>query len=653
MPLFCKEHYFPHSTIGNHLMIRIILLVAILYPAASFSQTVYSLADIPLELMENANSVVIDENVEIDVTTSNKLIWKSYSAMAILNENGDKAMDNVFRYDKDSKVSSLEAYVYDAFGSELAHYKKRDFLDVSEVSGGTLYSDSRVLYLDYTPTTYPYFFVVEAERENNTTAFIPPWYPVNRYTQSAKKSVFKLKYGDSNELRYKAYNLGDSLNISIIEGENEILCTAKNIKATSYENSSPVFAEIFPNVMFAIKDFYLKGVSGTASNWSEFGKWRYDNLVKDLDALSPATIMSIDQLLVGVEGKREKVKKIYEYVQDKTRYISVQLGVGGWRPYEADVVDKLGYGDCKGLTNYTKALLKTQKIESYYTVVWAGEERKNIRNDFTSMQGNHVILNVPMEDEDIWLECTSQILPFDFLGDFTDDRDVLVLKPEGGEIVHTRIYDYKSNLMETKVELHVRNDGSAKVNYNCISKGLQYNKVYFIERKDKSDLDKYYLEKWGNINGYSMDHVSIHNNKDDIKFEENLKLTIPSYASKVGDKLLLSVNVFNQLDYVPVRIPNRKQKLRIKEGFMDKDLVELSIPSDFVFEELPEAVHIENQFGRYSIIFSKLSENKIEYKREVILKKGTFPPEEYSNYRSFLRKITRLDKTKILLSPKI
>jgi transglutaminase-like putative cysteine protease len=51
-----------------------------------------------------------------------------------------------------------------------------------------------------------------------------------------------------------------------------------------------------------------------------------------------------------------KAKLIYDYVQQKSRYVSIQVGIGGWKPMDASDVDRLGYGDCKGLTNYTKAL---------------------------------------------------------------------------------------------------------------------------------------------------------------------------------------------------------------------------------------------------------------------------------------------------------
>ena len=78
----------------------------------------------------------------------------------------------------------------------------------------------------------------------------------------------------------------------------------------------------------------------------------------------------------------------------------------------ASDVDKLGYGDCKALTNYTKTLLDAVDVESYYTVVYGGKRIRNIDKEFSATEGNHVILCLPNEEDYIWLECTSQKTPF-------------------------------------------------------------------------------------------------------------------------------------------------------------------------------------------------------------------------------------------------
>ena len=121
------------------------------------------------------------------------------------------------------------------------------------------------------------------------------------------------------------------------------------------------------------------------------------------------------------------------------------MGIGGWQPFEASLVDQYGYGDCKALSNYTKSLLESLNIEARYTLVKAGEDEPNIISDFPSRQFNHVILCVPNQGDTLWLECTSQTNPFGYTGTFTSDRDVLVVTDGGGKIVHTPVYSQKDN----------------------------------------------------------------------------------------------------------------------------------------------------------------------------------------------------------------
>jgi transglutaminase-like putative cysteine protease len=606
---------------------------------------------IPSELLVNANSVLLDELVEVDVSEAKKMKYSSHRVVTILNKKGDRNTNTAIYYDDDRKVKDAEVFVYDALGNEIQHFRKRDFKDVSAVSGGTLYQDNRILYLDYTPSAYPYTMVLDVNIESSSTAFINPWYPYDSYAASTKKSVYKLIFDPANEPRYNAKNL-DGHNITISKNTNELLFTASNLKGILYEELSPSWENITPNINFAIANFSLNGVEGVAEDWKEFGQWRYDKLIKGLDLVPASTSDRISQLVEGVDDNREKARLIYEYVQSKTRYISVQLGIGGWKPYPASDVDKLGYGDCKGLTNYTMALLKTQNIDSYYTVVWSGPEGENFEKEFASMQGDHIILNVPYEGEDIWLECTSQDIPFGFLGNFTDDRDVLVITPEGGKIEHTKEYTFEENLQEISGTITLNSEGGISSNFQVVSSGLQYDQKYRLEKDTYGDLKMAYKKRWSYINGIQIEDAKLENDKIKVVLTEKLTVKVPNYSTIVGKDWLFCANVFNQSQDIPPRINNRKQNLFIARGYKDVDRFILQLPEGCIFESLPKNKIIENKFGSYSITFREIEKDKIEYTRNLIIKKGNYPPEDYDNYRSFSRKIGKFDKTKILLTPK-
>jgi hypothetical protein len=370
--------------------------------------------------------------MEVDVSKSNKLVYKEHTVRAVLNNKGDQDVISYVAYDDDTRVVNVEVFVYNQRGDELKHFKRRDFNDVSKGDGISLFNDDRALYIDYNPSEYPYIFEFKYETESKTTAFIPPWYPVGNFWRSTAQSTYKISFDPVNKPRFKTLNL-DGNDISISETPSEIICTAKSIKAIKYEEASLPFPLIAPNVSFALNKFYYKGVPVVAKNWKELGFWMQSALLNDVNDLPEGTIEQIKNLVKNETTNIEKAKKVYEFVQNKVRYISVQIGVGGWKPMLASEVDKLSYGDCKALTNYTKALLDAVGIPSYYTVLYAGSTGLDFSDDFSLLQGNHAILGIPEADEIVWLECTSQDAPFGFGGSFSDDRNVLIITPEGGK----------------------------------------------------------------------------------------------------------------------------------------------------------------------------------------------------------------------------
>jgi len=409
-------------------------IFSILISLHSTSQENLLVSTISPELSKNANAVVRKSETEINIISYNKMLVKHHRIVTVLNKKGDNKVNAYINYDGSLSIKKLEAKVFNAFGKEIKKFKRKDFEDVSVADGISIFNDNRALYINYTPTSYPYTVEYFEEYVQTTTAFMPSWFPIEGYYVSTESSSFKIINESGINLRSKASNFED-FNINTQEN----FYTASNLKAIKYQAYSPSFRTFAPNLKLALEEFEMKGVKGTNLDWKSYGKWVSEALMKDTELLPQGVKDKVLELTTNAKTDLEKAKIVYEFMQNKTRYISVQVGIGGWKPMLASDVDKLGYGDCKALSNYTKSLLDAVGVESYYTLIHGGRDIIDIDKDFSSQQGNHAILAVPNNDELVFLECTSQTVPFGYTANFTDDRDVLIIKPEGGEIVHTKV----------------------------------------------------------------------------------------------------------------------------------------------------------------------------------------------------------------------
>jgi hypothetical protein len=476
--------------------------------------------------------------------------------------------------------------------------------------------------------------------------------PIDDYFVSVEKSDYTLNFPDDISIRKKEKNF-EAFDIEKEDLAGEIYYQAKNIEAIKPEDFSPSFVDVAPKALVASKQFMLEGVQAQVEDWDEFGKWMYHDLIKDTYDLPASTVSMIQNIVKDETNDIDKAEKIYEYVQDKVRYISVQVGIGGWKPFNASQVDKLGYGDCKALTNYTMSLLKAAGVQSNYTVVYAGKSQRSLENDFAAMQGNHVILNIPTANqENIWLECTSQKLPFGFIGDFTDDRDVLVITPEGGKIQHTKKYATDENLQIIKGSYSVSNEGDIDVIVHVSSKGIQYDNKYWLETETERDLDTHYKKLWNYINGMTISNMIINNDKAVIEFIEDINFQATNYTKKAGDRILLTLNALNRNTEIPDRYRDRKLPLKINRGFKDVDEVEIRLPSDYKIESLPKNVTVENKFGNYKMEIISKDDNTLIYKREFVVKDGEFPKEDYEAFRDFYKEVSNQDNAKVALIKK-
>jgi len=610
----------------------------------------YDCALINDSLKVNANAVTRDEQLTYTYHTDVLNRKKHRQVITVLNKNGDG--DAVFQmfYDKFRKFSYFKGNIYDASGKLIRKIKTSEIKDISGSAGYPLFGDIRYKYFEPLISVYPFTVEYEYELEITGSYYFPDWIAFNGYNVSIEKSGFSMLVPAQYKLLYKQMNFSELPVVQTKGNFTEYSWVAENIKAVDREPLSDDLDRYFKAVYTTPSEFMLDGYRGKMNSWQDFSDWIVQ-LNKGRDILSENSAAKVREMVKDLPDNRAKVKRLYAYLQERTRYFNVALGIGGLQPVDANVVDEVGYGDCKGLSNYMKAMLKAAGIESHYTLVNSGGDFPQLVEDFPSHQFDHAILCVPMEKDTIWLECTSQTMPFGFLGDFTSDRKVLLIKDHGGHLARTPVYALHDNFQYTRAKVNLTADGNATAEISRKFGGLQ-----FEENNDKLAADaedqKEWLYNYLRIPNFKISHSDFKQKNPDLAESVlNVNMNMPTYCSTSGKRLFLPVNLVNRSTYIPSKTKNRWSNFERSVPYIDSDSVEYILPEGMSVEYLPEKKEIHSPFGTYvcSVTFSV---NKIIYYRQVEMFKGNFSKEQYEELMKFYKEINIADKEQAVLIKK-
>lgn len=628
-----------------------LFFIAFLSFFISNAQDNYDAELIPSTLRNRANATIRNEETVVDMRSPDNVMYSVKQAITVLNKNGENSARLVLFYDKNTSIKSIKGEIYNEVGKLIGKFSQSDFKDESAVQDFSLFEDSRVKHYLPSVNVYPYTIVYTYEMRYKQNLIIPDWVPKPASDVSVEKSSYTFICKPTDEFRIKTQNLANKAIESVNEKQKTLVWTVNNMMGVKPEPYSPDRENYQTSVKIAPQNFNYFNYKGNYTNWQELGKWQYDNLLKNRKTLLPATIETIKDLVKNEATDKEKARKIYQYLQNKTRYISVQIGIGGFQPITAADVDRLGYGDCKALVNYMQSLLDIVGIESYYCVVQAGSQKKSLDPTYASMnQGNHIILCMPLKGDTTWLECTSQKIPFGFLSDFTDDRYVLACTPEGGKLLHTPKLTTPKNLQIRKADLSMDKDGSVTGNLKTIFSGAQYDNHEEVIDKPLTEQQKLLAEAY-DIDNIYFDKINYVQKKDiEPELTENLAITIRNYGSINNGKLFLLLNAFNVKATIP-DAKNRTLPVYLNRGYTDVDSITYTLPENVIPFIEPINKTIASEFGTYT---SKtvLEGNKLIYYRKFVLNDGTFLAESYAAFFKFITDVNTADHVKLVFNLK-
>lgn len=608
----------------------------------------YAVSKIPLTLLKNANAVLRLEELHFEINSTRRTVLTNHYVITVLNEKGDFWAECSEYYDKHREIASVEGILYDAGGKQLKRIKKKDMQDMSGVSDASLMDDNRVKRHNFYYRTYPYTIEYTIEIDNNGTLFFPMWTPQGRENFSVEKSMMEITCDEDYQFRYKAFKYDAAPVITQEKKSKRYTWAVKNMPAIERENYSPLWHELTTVVLFGPTDFQMDDYKGNMKSWQDFGKFVY-SLKQGRDQLPESIRQNVHRLADGLGTTREKIARLYEYMQQNTRYVSIQLGIGGWQPFDAAYVATKGYGDCKALANYMYSLLKEAGITSYYTLVRAGRNSNYITDDFPSQQFNHVILCAPLAKDTMWLECTSQTMQPGYLGDFTSDRPALLIDADGGRLIRTPKYGVHDNLQSRSVKAVLLDNGTLNIEAATRYGGMQQDDVHGMITHLSKEKVKEYLHEQLDFATYDISRFEYKEEKSVIPaVNELLDITVSNYATITGKRLFIIPNIMTRSYSKLIQDTSRKNDVLLAAEYTDTDSVEVVLPKGYRPETLPPDVMVKNKFGKYTCSV-KLKDNKLMYYRSKEQYSGRFPSSDYADLVKFYETIYRADRGRVVL----
>jgi hypothetical protein len=627
-----------------------LILLGLLLCQQAFGFTVpgggYPASSIPEDLKVGANAVVRSHKTTFQVVSAGKAIETLERVVTILNARGDRFASMGVAYSKLEKVKAFEGALYSKEGKLIRKLKKSDILDHSAYDGVSFVQDNRYKKASLEHKEYPYTVVWYTQTETTNMMFYPVWMPPVSEHIAVENAQLEIICLPNLPLRHYTYGLAEPAVSTDIAGAQHYQWTANNLKVSQSEPLE-AYWQSGQYVLTAPEEFEVEGYKGRMQSWEQLGAFMHQlNLGRDV--LPPEAALKVKNLTAGLSDPREKVRAVYEFMQQNTRYLNISLGIGGWQPFDASYVYQKGYGDCKALSNYTKSLLKAIEIPAYYAVINAGpEKRDGVLEEFPRSYFNHVILCVPMEQDTIWLECTSQTNPFGHLGSFTGNRKALLITEEGGKLVNTRQYGAPDNFRRTKTTIDLQEE-QPLYNLSRTYGGIQFDEPYEVMRIDPQ-YQKTWLYEHAGLPDVSLKQYQL---KKDPGPEPLMHLEahglLQEKFSKAGNRLFVPLGTGEFPLDAPKPVAKRTTEFVQEWGYTYSDTLIYTLNNKFKPEHIPDAQSYKTAFGEYELSTAYQHGQLISTSR-LILYPGRYPAAEYANWVSFVQQIRSTHASKAVL----
>ena len=627
-------------------MTRTLIVALAMIPCMAISQDYQKMAKDLQQKYKDAEAFIIQSGTNIvfvkDPETGARITINENKSLLSLRYN--ESISEVEVYDQHSRIERFSAE------SNLKQ-KAPDGAKLcgSYTSEGLFYDDSKFCTHQLKLKEVGEVWDVQSIKRINDAKFLTTVFFQEKYPLSEKRLSFLIPVDMEVEIREFNFSGFAITRSERTEGANKVIeFVARNLAGMKSENYERGVQHNYPHVLVLTKSSTVSGQKiNLLTSIKDLYNW-YNSLIKQLKPKPEMFQSLIAQIIKDKKTDEEKIKGIYYWVQDNIRYIAFEDGVAAFKPDEAQHVFEKKYGDCKGMANLTREMLRAAGFDARLT--WIGTRRILYQQDVPSIAiYNHMICTVILNGKKYFLDPTEKYMPFGENALRIQDRPVMI--EDGNQFildkVNTSDLSRDADIRDIAVAL---NGETLEGKYSITLKGEAKKNFLYSYHFTRTDKRKEFMENF------------ISNGNDKITSAD---VQLPDLEERSGNLDVVSnavfkstVSSFNKEHYIDIdpfktfkdwEIKDTRQSdIDFGEKVNKKLSITLTLPKGYSVAHLPENTNIVNPNFSFSIQY-KVTGDKIVYTKEISIPDGVITRKSFESWNAAVNQLKKAYENQLVL----
>jgi Transglutaminase-like superfamily len=627
-------------------MTKTLVLALALLPLLSVGQDFTRMAKEAQQKYKDAEAFIIRSGSDFiftkDDETGAKITINQNKSLLSLRYN--ESVSEVEVYDRHSRIEKFSAE------SNL----KQKAPDGARLCGtytseGLFYDDSKFCTHQFKLKEIGEVWDVHSIKKLDDAKYLTTVFFQEKYPLAEKRIRFVIPSEIEVEIREFNFSGVSITRSERIEGNNKVIeYVAKDLSHLKSETYERGIQYNHPHVLVLTKSVIVAGQKiGLITSVKDLYTW-YSSLIRQLKPKADIFQSIVTQVTKDKKTDEEKIKAIYYWVQDNIRYIAFEDGVAAFKPDEAQDVFEKKYGDCKGMANLTREMLRIAGFDARLT--WIGTRRIMYDQTVPSIAiYNHMICTVILNGKKYFLDATEKYMPFGENAVRIQDRPVMI--EDGNQFILDKVTpsgkDRDAEIRDIAVAL---NGETLEGKYSITLKGEAKKNFLYAYHYTPTDKKKEFMENF------------ISNGNDKIKSAE---VQLPDLEERSGNLDLVSKTVFTSavssfnkehyIDMDPFKTfrdweikPTRQGDIDFGEKVHRKLSITLTLPKGYSVAHLPENTMITNPGFSFSIQY-KVVGDKVVYTKEINIPEGIIPKKSFESWNAAVSQLKRAYENQLVL----